>query len=880
MATTALLLALAAATATQSPDSTRTQAAGVPLASAAMPAGTRGAAPAGPNRHLALRSDGPIALDGVLGEAIWQRADSISDFTQKDPTEGAPASQRTVVRLVYDADAVYVGAELYDTAPDSIVAKLARRDRFMSSDRFFVFLDPFHDRRTGAYFGVNAAGTQYDGILYNDDWDDDTWDGVWDAAVKRTERGWSVEMRIPYSQLRFERRAEHVWGVNFRRDIARSNESAWVVYTPKSGSGFVSRFRELGGITGVTPPRRLEVLPYVTAKAEFLDHTPGDPFNDGSRLRQSVGADVKFGLGSNLTVDATVNPDFGQVEVDPAVVNLSDVESFFEEKRPFFIEGANIFGNFGSGGANNNWGFNNPTPDLLYTRRIGRAPQLGAGAPEGAFVNAPDGTHILGAGKLTGKVGDWSLGTLSAFTQREHATIDDGGVRSRAEIEPFTYYNATRMLKEFSGGRRGLGIIATGVVRDIGPVSQDALNASAFTVGVDGWTRLGKNETWALTGRVSASRVSGTEARMRELQENSIHYFQRPDADHVEVDPNATSLSGYSGRIALNKQKGRFYSNTAFGFVSPGFETNDLGFQWTSDAINAHQVLGYRWNRPTSWYRGINWNASIVRSWDFGGNMVHSMYWTNYNMTLKNFYRVYAGGNYNPERINNRRTRGGPLTISPSGFSAFTGFNSDDRRSIVFSAEGNIARYGQDSERSFGLFTSVEWKPMDRLSVSVSPQYRRFQTAAQYVTAVDDAAATETFGTRYVFADLDQTTVSASVRANWIFTPKLSFELYAQPLVSSGDYGAPKSLVRPRSYEFEPYAGDVGNQDFTFASLRGNAVLRWEYLQGSTVYLVWTQGRSASEDVGDFRFGRSFDQLVSAKADNIFLVKLSYWWNP
>ena len=853
------------------------------------------AAGTAPARIAAAPAPEGVTLDGALDEPVWQTVAPVTEFIQKDPKEGEPASQRTSVRILYDQGGLYVGAELFDTAPDSIVAQLARRDRHITADRFTVYLDPYRDRRTGFYFGVNAAGTLYDGTLYNDDWNDDTWDGVWDAKVRRTETGWSVEMRIPFSQLRFARQADPVWGVNFRREVARRNEEAWIVFTPKNGSGFVSRFQELSGLQGITPPPRLEVLPYVTSKLAYVDHAAGDPFNDGSRMSQSAGLDFKMGLGGKLTLDATVNPDFGQVEVDPAVVNLSDVESFFDEKRPFFIEGANIF-NFGSGGANNFWGFNNPTPDFLYTRRIGRAPQLGASTPAGGYSDSPEGTHILGAGKLSGKVGAWNVGALSAFTRREHARIEDAaGTRSSAEVEPFTYYGAGRLQRDFADGRHGLGLLSTATVRDLSDSpGRDRLNSSAYAFGVDGWTFLDKDRMWVLTAWAGGSHVAGTAAQTTALQQNSIHYFQRPDANHVAVDPDATSLAGFGGRVTLNKQKGSFYSNTAAAFLTPGFEVNDLGFQWTSDIVNAHQVVGYRWRKPTSYYRQITWNMAAAHSWDFDGNHVHHMYWTNLSTQLPNYYWVSLGGSVLPNRLNNRRTRGGPLTLSPSGFEIFGNFDSDTRKPVVFGMNGYITRFALESDRSWSLGGFVEWKPIDRLSLQVSPSFDRTRTAAQFVGVLDDPAATATFGREYVFAALDQKTLSASLRMNWIFTPRLSLELYAQPLVSSVDYQDMHSLARPRSYEFVPTDGvgpdpdgagpespaQVTADDFTFASLRGNAVLRWEYLPGSTLFLVWTQNRSDSENIGEFGLRRSLSRLGSASADNIFLVKLSYWWNP
>jgi len=377
-------------------------------------------APPAPQQVRAIRLNGgqAVTIDGVLNEPLWQAAERLTGFTQRDPNQGAMPTESTVVFVAYDDAALYIGARLYDSHPDSIVGRLARRDQGTSSDRFQVYIDSYHDKRSGFYFGINAAGTLYDGTLFNDDWDDDTWDGVWEGKVTRDASGWTIEMRIPYSQLRFVKSPQYVWGINFRRDIARKNEFDYIVYTPREARGFVSRFPDLVGIERIAPPRRLEISPYATSRAAFTHPPAGNPFNDGSKFDPGFGADAKIGLGSNLTLNATINPDFGQVEVDPAVVNLSDRETFFNEKRPFFVEGSSIF-EFGFGGQSNFWGFNWSGPSFFYSRRIGRS--LSApGAPANGYVDGPDGAHILGALKLTGKVaGSWNVGGLTAVTARE-----------------------------------------------------------------------------------------------------------------------------------------------------------------------------------------------------------------------------------------------------------------------------------------------------------------------------------------------------------------------------------------------------------------------------------------------------------------------------
>lgn len=823
----------------------------------------------------AIRLAESITVDGILAEPVWQNGAGISQFTQRDPHEGAAPTQKTIVHLAYDDEAIYVGARMFDSAPDSIIARLGRRDAQLTSDMFGFFVDPYYDRRSGFYFSVNAAGTMYDGVLFNDEWDDDSWDGVWEGKVTIDDKGWMAEMRIPYSQLRFKNKEQMIWGINFRRDIARKNERDYLVFTPKNGSGFVSRFVDLVGIENISPPRRVEVLPYVTTKAEYTQHLPGNPFNDGSKYLPGIGADLKVGIGSNLTLDATVNPDFGQVEVDPAVVNLGDVETFFSEKRPFFIEGATIF-NFGQGGSRSNWGFNWASPTFFYTRRIGRAPQ--GSAPSADFADVPLGTNIRGAAKLTGKIGgNWNIGTLHALTSNEHAELNQGNRRWRSEVEPLAYYGIARAQKEIKEGRQGIGFISTLAARRFDDARlRDQINSSAFAGGIDGWTFLDASKTWVITGWAGMSQVRGNEARLLALQQNSRHYFQRPDAGHVEVDSAATSLTGYAGRVLINKQKGNVIFNSAFGFVDPQFDLNDMGFLFRTDVINGHIGGGYKWTKPGRFTRYRELLGAVFGSRDFDGNMIWMGVWQFGYFELLNYYSFNYSFAYNPETVNNNRTRGGPLTLNRPGWEVNFFLNSDSRKAWVFGL-GTFGYSRGPKNWDRGLDASVEWKPGANLSIRMGPTLWWNRNFAQYVTVIPDLQATATFGSRYIFAALKQTELSASIRMDWTFTPRLSLQLYAQPLISSGDYFNYKELARARSYEFTPYLTDRSD-DFNFKSLRGNAVLRWEYSPGSTLYFVWTQSRTDYENLGNFRFNRSVDRLADARPDNIFLIKASYWW--
>ena len=857
--------------------------------------------PAPPAAIHAVRLSGSVKIDGVLDEPVWQ-GPGVDRFTQREPQQDSAPTERTVVWVAYDNEALYVAARMYDSHPDSVRAVLARRDRWAESDRFNVYIDSYNDKRSGFYFGLNAAGTQYDGTMYNDEWDDDSWDGVWTGAVKRDAQGWTAEFRIPYSELRFHPAASQVWGINFNRFIDRKNERDYLVFTPRNGSGYVSRFPDLVGLDGLTPPRRLAVLPYVTTREHMAPATPGDPFFDGSHTSATFGADAKVGIGSNLTVDATVNPDFGQVEVDPAFVNLSDAEFVFQEKRPFFIEGSNTF-NFGHGGANNYWSFNWGNPDFFYSRRVGRAPRGGA---SGDFVDAPDGTRIMGAAKLTGKIGGTTnLGVFTALTRREFASTSTGGVRGRTEVEPLASYTVARAQNEFHGGRQGLGVIATFAGRSFSDQSlRDVTNSSSLGLGVDGWLTLDHDRKWVATAWTGMSDIHGNAARIAALQQGSVHYFQRPDASEVSFDPTRTSLSGWASRVTLNKQKGDWKFNTAVGAISPGFDQNDLGLNSRTDMVNGHVALGYEWSRPTSWYQNARTDVATFRNYDFAGNLVANGFFQMGYITFKNFQNLNWNASYNPSTLNNRLTRGGPLGRNPSEWSGSLSYGTDTRKRLsgMLMLSDDVAG---STEHSYDLGAYLEYRPSTSLTISAGPDYNVNRTGLQSLGNYADPTATATYGARYLFGSLDQTTISANIRVNWIFTPKLSLEMFAQPFLSSGDFGAVHALARPRAADYLTYGaggstitrsgGDIivdadglgpapsdtfANPDFTFASLRGNAVLRWEYMPGATIFFVWTQDRANQESLGTFRAGDSFHNLFTQKADNIFAVKATYYWRP
>lgn len=851
----------------------------------------------------AIRAKGTLKIDGILNEDVWQREGN-SDFVQSDPIDGSQPTEKTTVWVAYDDQAIYVAARLYDSHPDKITCRLGRRDDFVQSDWFIFALDTYYDKRSGFQFAVNPSGSIVDWTLYNDINSDDTWDGVWDYSTKIDDKGWTVEIKIPYNQLRFPKKDKYVWGVNFRRVINRKNEKMGLVWIPKEIPGYVSHFAQLEGIKGIKPGRHIEVLPYSVAEAHFNPKEQGNPFQTGKSYMDNIGLNLKVGLKSNLTLDATINPDFGQVEVDPAVINLSAYETFYQEKRPFFIEGSSIFKDFGRGGIAYNLNINWPSPTFFYSRRIGRAPQ--GDVTRDGYVKFPDRSTILGAFKLSGKVDGWNIGFINALTAREYAQIDASGQRFREEVEPFSYYGGLRAQREFNGGLQGFGLLATSAIRDLGNENlAGILNKNAFTLAADGWTYFDKKRTWLISAWLGGTYLTGSEADIYRLQRSSLHYFQRPDATHVQVKEGATSLSGWGGRFQLNKQRGNLIINFALGLLSPGFDPNDSGFQnGNSDVINTSFIVGYLRPHPGKVFRNIVVAAGPFRNYDFGGNKT----WDGVLALAQGQFLNYWGFNtllaYNPETISNDLTRGGPLVRVPPGYQINARFNTDSRKPIVFSLMSSLYKRPSIGSYNWSSSGSIRWKPKTNISLSLGPSYYVRQTEYQWIRSVDDPYMSETFGSRYVFGRLFQKVLSAEIRVSWIFTPRLSLQAYIQPFLAIGKYNRFKELAKPKSQEYNIYgenasviefsddiytvdpdgrgpaaAFDFDNPDFNFKSLRGTIVLRWEYHPGSTLYFVWTQNRSDFSNPGDFNFTRDLGDLFTAPGDNIFLFKVSYRWN-
>ena len=824
----------------------------------------------------AVRLTGPApSIDGKLDELVWREAPAGSDFVQMKPKPGEPSAQKTEVRFAYDDDAVYVGVRLHDTRPDSIVAQLARRDQEIYSDWVYICLDSYFDRRTGFVFGMNPKGVRIDLLLYDDTNDDESWDAIWDGAARQDSAGWTAEFRIPLSQLRYSSKLsgdQIVWGMNVLRKIARTEEeSFWSPIAPDQNA-LVSAFGELQGLSGLKSPRRMELVPYSMSRVVRAPGDASDPFFQKNDAALGLGADLKFGLTSDLTVTATINPDFGQVEADPSVVNLTAYETFFPEKRPFFVEGFDIFRagiGVGDGDSGNE--------SLFYSRRIGRAPQ--GGLPDDAeYSNMPQSATILGAAKLSGKTrGGWSVGALSAVTGRETAKYyDEDGALGEAVVEPLTHYGVGRIIKDFGGGNSAIGGVFTSVNRDL-PSELSFLREIAFAGGITGrhsW----QNRNFRLSGFIVGSHVTGDTAAINRTQRSSARFFQRPDNDHTEYDPTRTSLSGYAAGFEFFKIGGGHWRYAvALNARSPGFEVNDLGFMQNADQILQVAYVGYDQYKPGKHVRRWSVNVNQWTGWNFGGDNNSFAGNVNGNIEFHNAWDMWYSVNRDNARVSEGALRGGPLLRMPGRTGFNIGFDSDERKAFNYWLSLSYWAEDETDGRSIGIHPGTRFRLGNRAELRLSPSISLDRRSAQYIDTVSDER-----GESFLFGSMNQVTTSLTTRLSYTFTPTLSLQVYAEPFISAGDYQSFMRVNDPRADRFDERftsydASRVENPDFNFRALRSNAVLRWEYRPGSALFLVWSQGRVASSEYGDYDFSRDADRLFSAKGTNVLLIKATYW---
>ncbi len=831
---------------------------------------------------------GTIRIDGRLDEEAWLRAEPIIDFIQKEPVEGAPPTDRMEVRFLYDEDALYVGAQMFTRSDARLQAPLGRRDNVGQAEHFLVSLDTFLDRRTAYTFGVTAGGVRLDRFHPTDNEDnfDAGFDPVWEAKTSRSADGWTAELWIPFSQLRFTPQAEQVWGLNVRRFRPTLDEEDYWVLVPRTERVWTSRFGDLRGISGARPTRRIELLPYVAgASTVQASRDARNPFDSSLNLASRGGLDMKMGLGPNLTLEATVNPDFGQVEADPAEVNLTAFETRFPEKRPFFTEGTRLL--------------NVNNPNFFYSRRIGARP---IGAAAGDFVDYPKASTIIAAAKLTGRLpSKTSVGMLSAVTEEESARIFNLGAPgiTSVHVAPRTMYGLARVQQEFGQLASTASVLATAVHRNLadGDPLANVFARNAFALAGDALLRF-KGGEYELRSSGGATFVNGEPKAIERIQRTSSHFAQRPDKTYAQLDPTLTSLSGYSFETRLERTGGRHWiGNAGIKVDSPRFESNDIGLLNSGDGIMPTFDVRYRETRPGKIFRFYSIGLNGSNEWSFGGYHQTASFRPSVNLTWRNYWTTSWTVTRTLRTQDSALTRGGPLMQRPRGWSSNVSLGnrstSQTRWSGTFVAGGN-----EDGGRTRRASGSFSFRPGPRWQLSAEPFYERLTEAQQYVTTVAGGRP-ETFGSRYVFAYIERSTLSMEYRLGLTVKPDVNLDLYAEPFAASGRYYDFGELLAPRVRERLVYGTTgttiahqadgahlvtpgassftIATRDFNVRSFRSNIVLRWEWRPGSTLYVVWQQDRLASEVLGTrVGLGDMFRSFAAPGA-NYFVVKTSFW---
>lgn len=835
------------------------------------------------------------AIDGRGDDPCWQKAEWSGGFTQSDPDCGAAPSEPTEFKIMYDEKNLYVLVRCHDSQAATIARRVSRRDT-LDGDNIGVYIDSYHDRRTAFGFKVSAAGVKADGTLSGDSLSQDlNWDPLWTVRTTADPEGWTAEMAIPFGQVRFASGDELTFGLQVRRMLYRTQELSSWQHIPKEAPGFVSQFGELRGLKGVQARRPVEIVPYAVAQVELSPREEGDPFADGSAGRLVGGLDGKVGLTSDLTLDFTLNPDFGQVEADPSVVNLTAYETFFQEKRPFFTEGKNIL-NFQLMGGDGDFSMDN----LFYSRRIGRAPRYEPETGEGEYLDMPAATSILGAFKVTGKTRrGFSLGILDGLTARESAVLSSNGLLRDETVEPLTNYFMLRAQQDIREGRTVVGAMVTAVNRDINDEALDFLHRQAYAGGFDlfhSW----KNRRYYVSAKAVFSLVRGSARAIDRTQRSSVHYFQRPDADYLDYDPDRTSLGGWGGNLEIGRS-GDSKLTYAGGVTwrSPGLELNDMGYLYQSDAVMAWGWAGYQITKPTWILKQFNINFNAWKGWNFGGTPTFVGGNTNFWALFNNYWSVNLGINRQGDGLSQGTLRGGPSLRSTGGWNIWGYLNSDSRQRLNGTLSGSLFSADDGSRTSWSADLGLAYLAGNRLSLTFAPGYSSYRHQLMYV-----ATAPAGGEPRYVMARIDQKTLYVTMRLNYCLTPELSIQFYGQPFLSNGRYDAFKRITDPRASQFRnrfrSFAGDeiafdaadgayrvneggsaysFADPDFSVMELRSNLVLRWEYRPGAAVYAVWSHGRSGDGGRGNFDLAGGFGDLMRLPSTNVFLVKFTYNFN-
>ena len=847
--------------------------------------------------YNATRTAEVPVINGELDDEAWKQGEWGGDFWQYTPYESDHVSQKTEFKLLYDDHNIYVAIKAYDTATDSIVSRMTRRDD-TDGDEVLVAFDSYFDQRTGFGFGVSAAGVKGD-LIWTDDGmnEDETFDPIWYVRTGIYEWGWAAEMRIPLTQLRFSAKENQVWGFEVIRDIYRKNESDMWQPIARNASGLVHNAGLLHGLSNIKPLKLLDLTPYGVARLETYEGEEGNPWHDGSDIKADAGLDAKIGVTNNMILSLSLNPDFGQVEADPSEVNLTAFETYFREKRPFFIEGKNITSynlGIGDGDVGND--------NLFYSRRIGRRPSMSHSAGENEFAWTPAFTPIIGAAKLTGKsAGGLSVGAIEAVTAQVSTRIYNNITRetSRLTAEPLTNFAVGRIQQDLNEGNTIIGGMVTSTIRSLDETTEDDFHKSATTGGID-FTQYFSDKDYILQLRTAFSNVNGTAEVIARTQESVIHNFKRPGSDYTEYDPTRTSLSGFGGNLMAGKIGGNWQFLYLSSWKSPGLELNDMGYMQVADQYIGVGAINYNIYKPFSIFNNMNFGTNLIHMMDFGGHTNVVGVSQSWSAQYKNLWHSFISAQLNSRETDNLLLRGGPAMKMPGQLYVGGGISTSSRRKFSAEVYSSLHKTFQDVRTSYNLNFEFEYRPFNTLTLSLEPEWNRSKNKMQYVS--HETLVLDDDEDRYIFGTIDQKILSMSLRVDYNITPDLTIQYWGQPFFGSGKYTDFKVIIDPvadeytdRFHTFRPaeisysdgvYSVDENldgidysfdNPDFTVSEFLHNLVIRWEFLPGSTAYLVWSQTREYYTGDGIFDFGSQADNLFTeAKPHNVFLVKFSY----
>ena len=827
-------------------------------------------------------------IDGDISEKAWNVVEWSSDFTQKQPDEGKPPKYQTKFKVIYDAKYLYIAIRAFDDEPELIQQRLTRRDGF-AGDRVNVIIDSYHDKRTAFVFTTTAAGVKGEEIATGNgnNWDE-SWNPIWYTNAKVDDKGWTAEMKIPFSQLRFGKAKEQVWGFNVNRTLFRLQERSLWQRIPNNQAGFISEAGELHGLKDLVSQKQLEVQPFVVFQYDNYPSEQGNPFRDGSDFKLNGGLDAKIGITNDLTLDLTINPDFGQVEADPGAIALDGFQVFFREQRPFFVENKNIF----------DFKFANGQDNLFYSRRIGRNPHRRANLANGEFAEEPINSTILGAAKFSGKTKNgWSIGVLESVTANEYAKVREVNGNTREEIvEPLTNFFVARAQKDFNERNSFIGGIFTATNRNLNG-NFNELHKAAYTGGID-FNHNWKNREFFIDGNIIASKVLGSKEAITATQKALRHNFNRADATHVNVDVNRTSLTGTGGRIEAGKQGGgNWRYNGGFVWRSPELELNDVGFLRQTDEMIQFANLRYLWQVPKGIYRDIQLRLSQFSTYDFEGNYNRIQYGLQGNFNWKNNWWTEIELGHKPRIYTNVFLQGGPRwRFSEENFFVLF-FGSDRSKKFSFNI-GHVNTAAKQNNFAFQRYVlRMNYQPFDALSLSLNTTYTKNPNKTQYVNQQDFGATR-----RYILGEIDNQTWSTTLRLNYSVNPNMSIQFYGQPFVSRGRYSNFNYVNNPiaenlndrvtwyNSSQISEVNGvynidenldstidySFSKPDFSFVQLRTNLVARWEYIPGSELFFVWSRGGTTFDDPS-YSLGRSIsNQISNSKVEDTFLIKATY----